>query len=92
MPIHATILNRQTVLGQEAPRDVRGAVFGLAGVCASLGILFTTVITLFLVPCALLFAQDVADAAFRRGPSLASARVAVTNRTTLQEPNPSPLP
>ena len=36
------IIASQTVLGQEAPRDVRGAVFGLAGVCASLGILFTT--------------------------------------------------
>jgi MFS family permease len=38
------ILASQTVLGQEAPRDVRGAVFGLAGVCASLGILFTTAV------------------------------------------------
>ena len=36
------IIASQTVLGQEAPRDVRGAVFGLAGVSASLGILFTT--------------------------------------------------
>ena len=31
-----------TVLGQEAPQDVRGAVFGLAGIFASAGILFTT--------------------------------------------------
>jgi MFS family permease len=38
--IAATIAG-QTLLGQEAPRDVRGAVFGLAGICASAGILFT---------------------------------------------------
>jgi len=38
----AAIIASQTVLGQEAPQDVRGAVFGLAGICASLGILFTT--------------------------------------------------
>jgi MFS family permease len=38
----AAIIASQTVLGQEAPIDVRGAVFGLAGICASLGILFTT--------------------------------------------------
>ncbi len=38
----AAIIASQTVLGQEAPVDVRGAVFGLAGICASLGILFTT--------------------------------------------------
>jgi MFS family permease len=37
----AAIIAGQTLLGQEAPRDVRGAVFGLAGVCASAGILFT---------------------------------------------------
>jgi MFS family permease len=37
----AAIIAGQTMLGQEAPRDVRGAVFGLAGVCASAGILFT---------------------------------------------------
>jgi MFS family permease len=36
------IIASQTVLGQEAPQDVRGAVFGMAGICASLGILFTT--------------------------------------------------
>jgi MFS family permease len=36
------IIASQTVLGQEAPTDVRGAVFGLAGICASFGILFTT--------------------------------------------------
>jgi MFS family permease len=36
------IIASQTVLGQEAPQDVRGAVFGFAGICASLGILFTT--------------------------------------------------
>jgi MFS family permease len=37
----AAIIAGQTLLGQEAPRDVRGAVFGLAGVCASGAILFT---------------------------------------------------
>jgi MFS family permease len=37
----AAIISGQTLLGQEAPRDVRGAVFGLAGICASAGILFT---------------------------------------------------
>jgi MFS family permease len=37
----AAIISGQTLLGQEAPRDVRGAVFGLAGVCASVAILFT---------------------------------------------------
>jgi MFS family permease len=37
----ATIISGQTLLGQEAPRDVRGAVFGLAGICASAAILFT---------------------------------------------------
>jgi MFS family permease len=37
----AAIIAGHTLLGQEAPRDVRGAVFGLAGVCASAGILFT---------------------------------------------------
>lgn len=36
------IIASQTVLGQEAPQDVRGAVFGVAGIFASLGILFTT--------------------------------------------------
>jgi MFS family permease len=35
------IIAGQTLLGQEAPRDVRGAVFGVAGVCASVAILFT---------------------------------------------------
>jgi len=35
------IISGQTLLGQEAPRDVRGAVFGLAGICASAAILFT---------------------------------------------------
>jgi MFS family permease len=38
----SAIIASQTVLGQEAPIEVRGAVFGLAGICASLGILFTT--------------------------------------------------
>jgi MFS family permease len=38
----SAIIASQTVLGQEAPAEVRGAVFGLAGICASLGILFTT--------------------------------------------------
>jgi len=37
----AAIIAGQTLLGQEAPRDVRGAVFGLAGIFASAGILFT---------------------------------------------------
>jgi len=37
------ILASQTVLGQEAPPAVRGAVFGLAGICASAGILFTNI-------------------------------------------------
>ena len=37
----AAIIAGQTLLGQEAPRDVRGAVLGLAGICASAGILFT---------------------------------------------------
>jgi MFS family permease len=37
----AAIISGQTLLGQEAPRDVRGAVFGLAGICASAAILFT---------------------------------------------------
>jgi len=38
------IIASQTVLGQEAPQDVRGAVFGLAGIFASAGILFTTAV------------------------------------------------
>ena len=37
----AAIIAGQTLLGQEAPRDVRGAVYGLAGICASAAILFT---------------------------------------------------
>jgi MFS family permease len=37
----AAIISAHTLLGQEAPRDVRGAVFGLAGICASAAILFT---------------------------------------------------
>ena len=37
----AAIIAGQTLLGQEAPREVRGAVFGLAGICASAAILFT---------------------------------------------------
>jgi MFS family permease len=37
----AAIICGHTLLGQEAPVEVRGAVFGLAGVCASLAILFT---------------------------------------------------
>lgn len=40
----AAIIAGQTLLGQEAPRDVRGAVFGLAGICASAGILFTNAV------------------------------------------------
>ncbi|MCP5328179.1 MAG: MFS transporter [Steroidobacteraceae bacterium] len=38
----AAIIASQTVLGQEAPAAVRGAVFGFGGISASLGILFTT--------------------------------------------------
>ena len=37
----AAIVSSQVVLGREAPLDVRGAVFGLASVAASIGILFT---------------------------------------------------
>jgi MFS family permease len=37
----AAIITGQTLLGQEAPRDVRGAVFGLAGIVASCAILFS---------------------------------------------------
>jgi MFS family permease len=37
----AAIIASQTMLGQEAPRSCRGAVFGLAGICASAGIIFT---------------------------------------------------
>jgi MFS family permease len=37
----AAILSGQALLGQEAPVAVRGAVFGLAGICASMAILFT---------------------------------------------------
>lgn len=37
----AAIISAHTLLGQEAPRDLRGAVFGLAGICASAAILFT---------------------------------------------------
>ncbi len=40
----AAIIVGQTLLGQEAPRDLRGAVFGLAGVVASAAILFTNAI------------------------------------------------
>jgi MFS family permease len=40
----SAIIASQTVLGQEAPQDVRGAVFGLAGIFASCGILFTTAV------------------------------------------------
>lgn len=36
------IIASQTVLGQEAPPEARGAVFGLAGIAAALGVLFTT--------------------------------------------------
>ncbi len=38
----SAILAGQSLLGQEAPRDVRGSIFGLASICGSLGILFTT--------------------------------------------------
>jgi MFS family permease len=37
----AALIAGQTMLGEEAPRERRGAVFGLAGICASAGILFT---------------------------------------------------
>lgn len=37
----AAIVCGHTLLGQEAPRDVRGAVYGLAGIVASAAILFT---------------------------------------------------
>ncbi len=37
----AAILAGHTLIGQEAPRNSRGAVFGLAGICASAAILFT---------------------------------------------------
>jgi len=40
----AAIIAGQTLLGQEAPRDLRGAVFGLAGICASAAILFSNAI------------------------------------------------
>ncbi len=40
----AAVIAGHTLLGQEAPRDVRGAVFGLAGICASLAILFTNAV------------------------------------------------
>jgi MFS family permease len=36
----SAIVASQVVLGREAPKDVRGAVFGLASVAASAGILF----------------------------------------------------
>lgn len=35
------IISGQTLLGEEAPRDVRGAVFGVAGMFGSAAILFT---------------------------------------------------
>jgi MFS family permease len=37
----AAIIAGQTLLGEEAPRDVRGAVFGVAGMFGSAAILFT---------------------------------------------------
>lgn len=37
----AAIIAGQTLLGEEAPRDVRGAVFGVAGMFGSVAILFT---------------------------------------------------
>ena len=37
----AAILAGHALIGQEAPKDYRGAVFGLAGICASAAILFT---------------------------------------------------
>jgi MFS family permease len=40
----SAILSGQSLLGEQAPRDVRGAVFGLASICGSLGILFTTLV------------------------------------------------
>lgn len=44
----SAILSGQTLLGQEAPQNVRGAVFGFASICGSLGILFTTAVGGFL--------------------------------------------
>ena len=60
----AAIIAGQTLLGQEAPRDVRGAVFGLAGVCASAAILFTNAVGGWLY-----------DAVSRAGPFLLLAGV-----------------
>ena len=37
----ASIISSQTLLGQEAPVERRGAVFGMAGICGSLAVLFT---------------------------------------------------
>jgi len=36
----SAILSAQVLLGQEAPRHIRGSVFGLAGISGALGILF----------------------------------------------------
>jgi MFS family permease len=36
------ILAGQALLGQQAPRDLRGSVMGVAAICAALGVLFST--------------------------------------------------
>lgn len=38
------ILSGQLLLGQEAPVHIRGSVFGLAGICGSVGILFVNLV------------------------------------------------
>lgn len=38
------ILSGQLLLGQEAPLHIRGSVFGLAGICGSVGILFVNLV------------------------------------------------
>jgi MFS family permease len=60
----AAIIAGQTLLGQEAPREVRGAVFGLAGICASAAILFTNA-----------FGGWLYDSVSRAGPFLLLAGV-----------------
>lgn len=40
----SAILSAQVLLGQEAPRHIRGSVFGLAGIFGALGILFANIV------------------------------------------------
>lgn len=40
----SAILSGQVLLGQEAPPHIRGSVFGLAGICGALGILFANIV------------------------------------------------